>query len=272
LPPRRQWQAPEFIPPFDKRNPLSVYRYIRGPFLENLHVTGPESLWPTRVSREGKALREAGLAPRVAKLAEEAEKEDGEGGGGGRGSGAASAVRSTAARPPSSSLSDNKKPSPSPIRVVGASQTYDDFILGFVAWVQANVAPYPQPPAELRSGKLMPALRPEFQSDVDWARSLGRGAFPQVIRGRPARLSPAKTDPLQNGEVARLKPGFAFTAPGNQEKGTAWRAWEAAKAAKEGKLRAAFGGGGGEDEDDEARGGAPWLRALIARFHDPEDL
>lgn len=221
-------------------------------------MTGPDSLWPTRVSKAGKALREAGLAPRVVALASEEALEGDE---------ATATVAATGFR-----AGNHKKAAPSsssPIRVVGASQTYDDFILGFVAWVQANVAPYPEPPQELRTGARMPPLRPEYQADVDWARSLGRGAFPDVIRGRPARLSPPATDPLQNGVVAKLAPGFAFTAPGNQEKGTAWRAWEAARRLKQGKVRALGLGGGGDGDDDK---GAPWLRALVSRFHDPQDL
>jgi len=269
LPPRREWQAPEYTPPFDKRSPRSFLRFFFGPFLRNLHVTGPDSLLPTRVSRAGAALRAAGLSPRFA---------------GGQ------------ARP----------------SVVGASQTYEDFITGFVAWVQANVAPYPQPPPELRSGELMPALLPQYEDDLAYVRALERGPFPEVIRGRPAALSPQATDPLQNGLEASRPPGYAFTAPGNQEKGTAWRAWEAAEAAKRAKGRvlgvrvggglAGLGGDGGRGgkraaatakasasasaaemktaaaaaaaaapgEDDEK--GAPWLRALIKRFDDPQEL
>jgi hypothetical protein len=224
---------------------LSFLRFFFGPFLQNLHVTGPDSLLPTKVSKAGAALREAGLAPRVA--------------GGIAGP-----------------------------AVVGASQTYNDFISGFVAWIQANVPGYPQPPSNLRSGELMPPLLPQYQDDLAYVRSLTRGPFPEVIRGRPEGLSPRATDPLQNGREAELQPGFAFTAPGNQEKGMAWRQWEALEAAKRSKKRglarlvglerkdqeevgAAAAVRGSNDNDNDNERGAPWLRALIARFHDSAD-
>lgn len=91
------------------------------------------------------------------------------------------------------------------ITVVGASDIYNDYITGFVMWIEQNTPRYSVPK--------MPALPPlpeQYKADVAWVASLRRGPYPDLIYSRPAKFAPAATDPLQNGQISRLPPGEVF--------------------------------------------------------------
>ena len=92
------------------------------------------------------------------------------------------------------------------VKVVGAAEEYNDYITGYLYWIEQNVPKYENP-----KFKGLPALPAEFRDDVAWVASLRRGPYPDVIKGRPAALSPKATDPLQNGQISNLAPGPAFT-------------------------------------------------------------
>jgi hypothetical protein len=92
------------------------------------------------------------------------------------------------------------------VRIVGASESYNEYVSGYLHWIEQNV-----PKVQNPKFKPLPPLPAEFRDDVAWVASLRRGPYPDVIKGRPAELSPKATDPLQNGLISNLAPGPAFT-------------------------------------------------------------
>jgi len=95
------------------------------------------------------------------------------------------------------------------VDTVGASENYHRFIEGYLEWIDTVTPPYP--PIPPGSGN-MPPLDERYRADVEWVRALTRGAFPSVVKGRPKHITPAATDPLQNGEVSSLAPGPAWVS------------------------------------------------------------
>lgn len=69
----------------------------------------------------------------------------------------------------------------------------------------------PFAPLPAKAGR-PPPLSDAYRADVEWVRSLRRGAYPSLVKGRPKLLTPQATDPLQNGEVASLPPGPGWVA------------------------------------------------------------
>lgn len=88
------------------------------------------------------------------------------------------------------------------VSVVGASPLYNDYLTGFVAWIERVTPRYEVPKVAAQ----LPPLPEQYKADVAWVASLRRGPYPDLIKGRPAAYSPARTDPLQNGEIANLPP------------------------------------------------------------------
>lgn len=92
------------------------------------------------------------------------------------------------------------------ITVVGASPLYNDYITGFVMWIEKNTPRYNTP-------KLpeLPPLPEQYKEDIAWVANLRRGPYPDLIKNRPAAFAPKATDPLQNGEISNLPPGRTIT-------------------------------------------------------------
>lgn len=94
----------------------------------------------------------------------------------------------------------------SQIKVVGASDFYNDYMTGFMMLIEKETPRYPTPPKPK-----LPPLPEQYREDVAWVANLRRGPYPDVnIKGRPASQSPRATDPLQNGEIADMSPGVVF--------------------------------------------------------------
>jgi hypothetical protein len=96
------------------------------------------------------------------------------------------------------------------VKIVGASQEYNDYITGFMRWVEQSSPRYSTP----KLNKL-PPLPERYKQDVMWVANLRRGPYPDLIKNRPASLSPRATDPLQNGQIANLPPGEVFAGRSN---------------------------------------------------------
>lgn len=92
------------------------------------------------------------------------------------------------------------------IKVAGASQFYNEYMTGFMMFIEKTTPRYSTP---VKSNKL-PPLPPQYKDDLAWVANLRRGPFPDLIKNRPAAYSPAATDPLQNGEIANMSPGVVF--------------------------------------------------------------
>jgi len=92
------------------------------------------------------------------------------------------------------------------IVVAGASDFYNDYMTGFMMFLEKTTPRYNTP---MLTGKL-PPLPAEYKEDVMWVANLRRGPYPDLITNRPAKYSQAATDTLQNGEVAREAPGVVF--------------------------------------------------------------
>jgi hypothetical protein len=69
----------------------------------------------------------------------------------------------------------------------------------------------PYPPLPPTAGPL-PPLPARHAADVAWVRALRRGAYPAVVKGRPAALLPRAQDGLQNGSVSSLPPAPAWVS------------------------------------------------------------
>lgn len=91
------------------------------------------------------------------------------------------------------------------VKVIGASPIYNDYITGFVRWIEKETPRYTAP--EMPE---LPPLPEQYKADVEYVASLRRGPYPDLVKNRPEEYSPAKTDPLQNGEISNLPPGTAF--------------------------------------------------------------
>lgn len=91
------------------------------------------------------------------------------------------------------------------VKVIGASPTYNDYITGFVMWIERETPRYSTPKMPN-----LPPLPEQYKDDVMWVANLRRGPYPDLVKNRPQQYSPARTDPLQNGEISRLPPGPAF--------------------------------------------------------------
>ncbi|KAF6260471.1 hypothetical protein COO60DRAFT_1507020 [Scenedesmus sp. NREL 46B-D3] len=94
----------------------------------------------------------------------------------------------------------------SQITVVGASPLYNDYITGFVTWIERETPRYNTPKMPD-----LPPLPDKYKEDVAWVASLRRGPYPDLIKHRPEEYSPQRTDPLQNGQISNLPPGPAFS-------------------------------------------------------------
>ncbi|WIA29963.1 hypothetical protein OEZ86_000061 [Tetradesmus obliquus] len=94
----------------------------------------------------------------------------------------------------------------SQITVVGASPLYNDYITGFVMWIERETPRYNTPKLPQ-----LPPLPDKYKEDVAWVASLRRGPYPDLIKHRPEEYSPQRTDPLQNGQISSLPPGPAFS-------------------------------------------------------------
>ena len=94
------------------------------------------------------------------------------------------------------------------VRTVGTSERYHRYLEGFFQYIDEATPPYPRPPASAG----LPALLPQYAADVAYVRSLRRGPYPAVVRGRPAALLPQVQDELQNGTRASLPPGPAWVS------------------------------------------------------------
>jgi hypothetical protein len=92
------------------------------------------------------------------------------------------------------------------VQVVGADNKYNNYMTGYVDWIQKRLPKY-------KVGKYpaLPPLPTRFRADVAWVKGLRRGAYPAVIYLKPEDITMARDDPLQNGRIARLPPGPAWT-------------------------------------------------------------
>ncbi|KAF8069638.1 hypothetical protein HT031_001755 [Scenedesmus sp. PABB004] len=61
--------------------------------------------------------------------------------------------------------------------VPGASPLYNDYVTGFVGWIEAATPPYGTPKAST-----LPPLPAEYVPDVEWVASLKRGPYPDLLK------------------------------------------------------------------------------------------
>jgi hypothetical protein len=94
-----------------------------------------------------------------------------------------------------------------PVAVVGASDFFNNYQAGYLAMVERDIGPFAR---DAHSPAKLPDLPAQYKSDVAWVAGLRRGPVPDIVHGRPQQYSPARTDPLQNGEVANMSPGVVF--------------------------------------------------------------
>lgn len=93
------------------------------------------------------------------------------------------------------------------VSVVGASSNLDAFVASYLSWIRDVTPPFAPLPS--KAGKL-PPLPDAFRAEVDYVRSMRRGAYPSLVKGRPELLTVQATDPLQNGEIDSLPPGAGW--------------------------------------------------------------
>lgn len=98
---------------------------------------------------------------------------------------------------------------PQNIATPGFTRNYLNFLEGYFTYIAQVTSPYPPLPPGAGPLPPLPKVR---QADVDWVRSLRRGAYPAIVRGRPWAITPQETDALQNGQVDSLPPGPAWVS------------------------------------------------------------
>jgi hypothetical protein len=92
-----------------------------------------------------------------------------------------------------------------PTKLVGVGPFFNNYVTGYMALIGRETVP-----AAIAASTKLPALPEQHKADLAWVAGLRRGPMPDLIRGRPEEYTPARTDPLQNGEVANRSPGVVF--------------------------------------------------------------
>lgn len=108
------------------------------------------------------------------------------------------AVAAAPATAPAAATPPGQQPQQQPVPVVGASSAYNDFTTGFVGYIASEIPRYNTPKVPNEA----PPLPAQYKGDVEYVASLRRGAYPDLVKNRPAQFTPQATDALQNGQSA----------------------------------------------------------------------